>query len=252
MKPVNLHIIGVQKAGTTALASFLQQHPSVYVVEGKEAHIFDHPEYSAQAAPQDFARRQYQRRMQNYQGQPIICDATPITVYQPTFLRACYHYNPQAKFILILRDPVERAISHYLMSKRTGQESRNMLSAFVLEPLRLAIAARRNGWAFNSPLRTQSYLHRGLYRKQLQFLYNLIPATQVLVLRQQELKHAHQQTLLKIFSFLDIHRHPIAPETVFAAPESPPGWLDRLARRYARLYFRLRGESDIHWLPPGS
>ena len=40
----NLIIPGVQKAGTTALASFLSQHPDICIVEGKEAHVFDDPD----------------------------------------------------------------------------------------------------------------------------------------------------------------------------------------------------------------
>ena len=42
---VNLHIVGVQKAGTTALAHFLSQHPDICLVDGKEAHVFDQPDF---------------------------------------------------------------------------------------------------------------------------------------------------------------------------------------------------------------
>ncbi|MBN7820447.1 sulfotransferase family protein [Bowmanella yangjiangensis] len=248
VKLVNLHIIGVQKAGTTALASFLQQHPAVFLVRGKEAHIFDHPDYATHANPLDFARSQYQRRTQGYGGQPIICDATPITIYDPSFLQNCYQYNPDAKFILMLRDPVERAVSHYKMSKRTGKETRRMLSAFLLEPLRLHLARRKKDWSFNSPLRTQSYLDRGRYGRQLQAMFNIIPASQILIMSQEELQNEHDQSLTKIFRFLDIHRHFIPSETVFAAPFTKRTLGERLARLYARMYFALAGESPKTWL----
>ncbi|ALS99247.1 sulfotransferase family protein [Lacimicrobium alkaliphilum] len=244
---VNLFILGVQKAGTSALANFLSQHPAVYVLRGKEAHAFDHPQYAAQADKQAFVRRQFQQRMQGYQNQPIVCDATPITVYKHAFLQDCVAWNPDARYILMLRDPVERAISHYQMSRGKGEEQHCMLLAFLLEPLRLWRAQKKQSWEFGSPLRTQSYLSRGCYTQQLRRLYQLVPASRVLVLEQSELKQTHRQTLLKVFEFLDIHRHPIAPQTVFATEKRYHHWSDPIARLYARLFFKLKGETPARW-----
>jgi hypothetical protein len=170
-----LHIIGLQKAGTTAPASFLHQHPSICLVDGKEAHVFDHPLYSEQSDKMAFANTIYKSKLTNYQDQPIVCDATPITVFRPEFMQACHQYNPNAKFILILRDPVERAISHYRMSQSRGQEQRSLLGAFLMEPFRLNGMNRSSSWSFDSPFRNHSYLSRGLYSKQLRKVYNMVP-----------------------------------------------------------------------------
>lgn len=237
----------MQKAGTSALASFLSQHPAVYVLKGKEAHAFDHPQYATQANKQAFVRRLYQKRMQGYQNQPIVCDATPITIYKQAFLQDCVTWNPDARYILMLRDPVERAISHYQMSRGRGEEPRCMLLAFLLEPLRLWRVCNQQSWEFGSPLRTQSYLSRGRYTQQLKRLYQLVPASKILVLEQRELKTAHKQTMLKIFEFLDIHRHPVSPKTVFATEKHYHHWSDPLAILYARLYFRLNRETPKRW-----
>jgi hypothetical protein len=244
---INLHIIGVQKAGTTALASFLSQHPAIYVVDGKEAHVFDHPHYAKQANKTVFAHKKYQSKLSSYQKQSIVCDATPITVFRQDYLQACYQYNPEAKFILILRDPVERAISHYHMSRNQKLESRSMLSAFLLEPFRLWNINKSGSWEFNSSFRTQSYLSRGCYSKQLTSLFRLIPKQQVLVLEQQDLSLQHKATMLKIFTFLDIHRHPIEPAKIFATEKPSSHWSDILARMYARLYYKCHREAPKNW-----
>lgn len=236
---VNLHILGVQKAGTTALASFLNQHPDIYVVDGKEAHVFDHPNFEQQQNKRAFANRKYKQRLTLHAHEPIICDATPITIYRPLFLRACVAYNPDAKFIVLLRDPVERAISHYQMSYKKSEESRSMLMAFIIEPLRLMICKDKASWPFDSPKRCHSYLSRGLYKKQLANLYAHVPRQNILVLQQNSLKNNHKQTLFKIFEFLDIPRAEVKEEVVFATQSVTNHWTDRLARLYAKLYFTL-------------
>jgi len=244
---VNLQIIGVQKAGTTALASFLNQHPDIYVVEGKEAHVFDHPNFYLQANKSHFVNKQYNARLKHYADESFICDATPITIFHPTFLNDCYQYNTQAKFIVVLRDPVERALSHYHMSRKIEAEKRPMLMAFLLEGFRLKKVTKQDAWPFDSPFRTQSYLRRGLYSRQLEQLYATIPKEQVLVMMQSDLQHHHQKAMHRIFEFLDIPKANISPEVVFNTARKFTHWTDPLARIFARLYYRLHNESAKKW-----
>jgi len=244
---LNLHIIGVQKAGTTALASFLHQHPAIYVVDGKEAHVFDHPLYSEQSDKSTFANKIYKSKLSNYLDQPIVCDATPITVFRPEFIQACYQYNTDAKFILILRDPVERAISHYRMSQSRSQEKCSMLSAFLLEPFRLKGIKKSASWKFDSPFRNHSYLSRGCYSGQLRNLYNMIPKQQVLVLHQEDLKNQHKEVMLHVFEFLGIQPHDIPPSQVYVGKQTTVRPSDRLARLYASVYFFIRRENPKKW-----
>lgn len=244
---VNLHIIGVQKAGTTALATFLNQHPAVYVVKGKEAHVFDHPHYIAAHDKQAFAHNKYQEKLKQHQQQRIVCDATPITIFNQSFLRDCYQYNPQAKFIVVLRDPVERAISHFYMTKGRQLEPLSMFWAFILEPLRMRGLKNQTPWDFESPYRNQSYLTRGQYCQQLRELYEIIPAQQVLVLHQRELKNNHAAVMLQIFEFLDIQRHEIQPQSIFSTPKPVSRKSDALAKVWAKLYFFILRETPRRW-----
>lgn len=244
---VNLHILGVQKAGTTALASFLNQHPAIHVVKGKEAHVFDDPNFFNTADKHVFAQKKYHQRLTQYQHQPIICDATPITLFKQPFLQDCYQYNPQAKFIVMLRDPVERAISHYQMTKGRNKEPLSMFLAFLLEPIRMLGIKKQSPWPFDSSYRKHSYLIRGRYSQQLNNLFKTIPAAQVLVLNQQDLKHHHQKVMRQIFEFLDIPRHEIKPETVFSTPKVQSSKTDVLAKIWAKLYFFICRENSSRW-----
>ena len=244
---INLHIIGVQKAGTTALANFLHQHNDIYVVEGKEAHVFDHPDFEASPNKMAFAKGHYRQRLSGYAQQSVICDATPITLFNKRFLQHCVAFNPKAKFIVVLRDPIERAISHYHMSQNRGQESRCMLLAFLLEPWRLRHSQAQTSWPFNSNYRNHSYLSRGLYAQQLQTLFELVPKKQILVISQSDLKHNHQQTLNKVFAFVDVDAQQISSKTVFTTDRNTHHWTDPIAKLYAKIYFWLKRQPGNQW-----
>lgn len=236
---INLHIIGVQKAGTTALAHFLAQHPDVCLVDGKEAHVFDHPEFHLQANKARQARLKYRKKLNHYSNQKYICDATPITIFRPQYLEYCFNYNPDAKFIVILRDPVSRAVSHYNMSRTRGSEHRCMLHAFLFEPFRLKKYVRSQKWAFDSPARHQSYLSRGLYKAQLARVKKLVPKHNLLILQQEALLKQHSNTLAKVFEFLHLPTIPIAAKSHFQADKRYTHWSDGMAKWYAKCVFKL-------------
>ena len=238
---VNLHIVGVQKAGTSALAHFLSQHPDICVVQDKEAHVFDQPDYPKYDT-QNFANKRYAKKLQHYNKELIICDATPITLFNPTFLERCYSYNPSAKFIVILRDPVQRAVSHYYMSKKRGKEPHNMLMSFIKEHSRLEQVSESEAWLSGSVWRDNSYLKRGLYREQINNLFSIVSESQCLVLTQETLLAHHDATMSKVFAFLNVSNLEIKQEKIFSSPPNNSDKTERAARLYAALYFALKGE----------
>jgi hypothetical protein len=244
---INLHIIGVQKAGTTALAHFLNQHPDIYVVAGKEAHACDHPALKNRTNKPLFIRQHFNKKLVQYNGQKLVCDATPITLFNPSYLENCYQYNPQAKFIVVLRDPVQRAISHFQMSRNNLEEDKNLLQAFMLEKRRMHKLPDGPYFPFNSVYRTQSYLQRGCYSKQLQNLFNTVPVRQVLVIEHRDLLQNHEKTLQTVFQFVQVKSVDIQASTIFPTHKQHQHWTDPLAIIYAKLYFLLRGETWHRW-----
>jgi hypothetical protein len=239
---VNIQILGVQKAGTSALAQFLSEHPDICLVANKEAHVFDQPNYAEQPCVTEFAAKRYAKKLVHYAGEQYICDATPITLFNPTYLRRCVEYNPNAKFIVVLRNPIDRAISHYSMSKARGREKRNILMSFLLESIRLKKESQDSDWPSGSPWRDQSYLKRGEYTSQLHRLNLLVPNSQVLVIRQEDLLNQHNKTLQDVFTFLNLEPVNVKQRKIFSQAEKPKGIIYFLAGLYARLYFAAKGK----------
>lgn len=234
----NLFIPGVQKAGTTALSSFLSQHPDICLVKGKEAHVFDDPEYHRANNKLEYARTKYASKLAHYNGERYILDATPITMLHPEFIRAAAITCPDAKYIVMLRDPIERALSHYAMTKSRGLEPHSPTKAFLLEPWRMRGFFKELPLApFESKYRDQSYLIRGTYKRQLKALRYHIEDKNLFVARQSDLNIEHQETLHHIFSFLDIPTIKVQKQSVFKT--SKEYVLPKLTEACLRTFFNL-------------
>jgi hypothetical protein len=208
--PVEFMIIGAQKAGTTALSQFLGQHPRLAMAEGKEAHIFDAGNEVLRLPPAA-VNALYTPLFKAAKTGALWGEATPIYLYWPPIIPALNSYNPHLKIIVILRDPVGRAVSQYQMERARGNESLPMWLAFWLEPLRLCWARGE----LNKPHRCHSYVARGLYASQLAHLRAHFPDGQILVLENNELRQQHQKTLNKVYAFLNINPLEVIAEPVF-------------------------------------
>ncbi len=239
-------IVGAQKCGTTALAQFLAAHPQVGMSSLKEVHLFDAPEYSSEWTAREIDER-YRPHFAHCSyagaaGDPVLGEATPIYLFFPDIAAELRRYNPELRVIVLLRDPVERAISHYYMEKHRAAEHRPLWQALLLEPLRL----RRDADPRHpeSAARVRSYRSRGLYSRQLSNLHRYFSRERVLVLRAEDLRSNHDAILRRVFAFLgvstDVH---VPPASVF---EGEPGrrrhrlasWLLRVS--YLAEYVRLR------------
>lgn len=230
---------GVQKGGTTALASFIAQHPGVRLPAGKEAHVFDAPDFDEawDAAAVD---ERYRPHFPDG-GLPgaLHGDATPIYGFHPRLVARIARYNPDMRWILILRHPVERAVSQWRMETGRGDERWPLWAAALFERWRLA--GHGDDFSAASPLRRHSYLARGDYARQLDALYRHFPREQVLLLRNDDLARAPAAVLASVWDFLGLE--PPAAALAFGRvfegghpplPESAP------VRRLLALLLRRR------------
>lgn len=246
---------GVQKGGTTALARALSGHPGVALPDArpgrpladadthaawlKEAHVFDAPDFDEgwDVAAVD---ARFAGRFSHFGDARLHGDATPLSVYHPQVVARVARYNPGMRWIVLLRDPVARAISHYFMERGRGQESRSLLGALLAEPARL----RRSSGDFSrtAAWRRASYVDRGRYVRQIDGLLACFPRDQVLLLRSQDLAAHPRATMDRVLSFLRLPAMPpgmAAPGRVFEGGYAVPAALSpgRLLLRW-----RLRGE----------
>ncbi|NJL86465.1 MAG: sulfotransferase [Leptolyngbyaceae cyanobacterium SM1_1_3] len=138
----NLFIIGAMKAGTTSLQKYLNTHPDVFMCEPKEPCYFVHPRELSWPKIEKLKlwkdEERYLALFQKSQNAKIIGEASTAYTKFPLVTNIperIYQFNPEARFIYVLRDPIERTISHYLHEVRQGNEYNDMLTAIMKQPL---------------------------------------------------------------------------------------------------------------------
>jgi hypothetical protein len=238
---------GVQKAGTSALARYLGAHPRLRLPAGKEAHVFDAPDFDDGWSPAQVDQR-YATVFEAADGDTLHGDATPFYLLHPRVVARIARYNPAMRWIVLLRDPVQRALSHFHMERRRGLERWPLWPALLLERWRL----RRHADDFSrtSPLRRHGYRLRGDYARQLDALYAHFPREQVLLLRSECLREQPAACMRAACTFLGIEA-PAADAVyppVFVGDYPAPGratlrvlrWLMRNELRDMRTRYGIR------------
>lgn len=197
---VDFLIAGAQKGGTNTLDSWLRDHPRIAMAERKEVHFFDDEQLFANGEP-DYAH--YHAWFARGAFQRITGEATPVYLYWRPAPARIHRYNPQMKFVLLLRDPVSRAYSSWNMQRQRGVDERPFEQAVDDELKRLAQPGRPQS-------RQLSYIDRGLYAAQLTRLLELFPMEQVLALRSEHLQQQPQRCFDDVCRLLDIASQPLA------------------------------------------
>lgn len=210
-------IVGAKRSGTTSLHKYVVDHPAVHAPNvPKSSHFFD-----VQFArgwcwyrshfPTVF-RREWERRV--HHRQLLVGEASPYYVFHPLALERIAAALPNVRLILLARDPVDRAYSHYHYEVARGFEVETIDRALDLEPERLAgeVERIRADPAYDSfPLRHHSYASRGLYIEQVQRLWALFPKEHVLVLCSEGLFTDPHAAMRLVTDFLGLE--PLATQT---------------------------------------
>lgn len=213
---------GVQKGGTSALAQYLGAHPDLRLPASKEAHVFDAPDFDEAWTPAQVDAR-YAALFADAPADAVHGDATPFYIVHPRVVARIARYNPAMRWLVLLRDPAERALSHYRMERERGRESWPLWPAMLLERWRL----RRHADDFTrgSALRRFSYRARGDYARQLDVLYAHFPREQVLLLRSERLRAQPEACVREACAFLGVAPPPagIDYSPVFVGNAPAPG-----------------------------
>ncbi|MGY1808335.1 sulfotransferase family protein [Blastococcus sp. SYSU D00669] len=231
-------IAGAPKAGTTALHAALATHPGLYLSPVKEPKFYltggRPPERAQQRGPGDaHSAREWIWRRERYlalfAGAPadaVHGESTPFYLYDRRAHARIAADVPDARFVLVVRDPVDRAVSNWVHLRADGLEP----EADVLAAVRAEERRTAEGWA-------PFWHYRGLgrYGEQLRDLRTRFPREQVLLLRYRELVDTPQQTLDRVARFLGVAEgvaHAVPPENV--KPYVADGTRYRLLARAAR------------------
>lgn len=207
-------IVGAPRCGTTSLYHYLSSHPDTHLPWLKEPHFFNGDQFYFPAeAPRYEAARSVEAYLGMYSGRRAdarTCDATATYLADPEVPARIRAVAPDAKIVVMVRNPVERAHSHYLFKRR-----------FRLEGRTFSDAIRSEGTPGFVPSGFNVYVDHGFYFRYLQRYLAAFPAEQVAVFLTDELERNPQEQLARICQFVGL------------AP-------DRLGRLPSRHYLRSR------------
>lgn len=218
-------IAGVPKAGTTALYAALTRHPDLFLPTVKEPKFFlsegPPPRHGGPGDIQTYGEHVWRRDGYEELFAPappgrLRGEATPFYLYDRDAQARMHRLVPDARLILLLRDPVDRAHSNWAHLWAAGLEPESdFLAACAAEPRR-----RAAGWAA-----FWHYLELGRYGNQLEHLYRLFPREQVLLLRYRDLRDSPTETLDRVCRFLGVAAgliHEVPAENVRPYPAHTP------------------------------
>jgi hypothetical protein len=210
-------VLGAQKAGTTALYDYLYRHPAISGPRWKEVSFFD---------------RHWRRGERWYRGNfprgaaPPVGEASPSYLFHPLAPERVRSLLPDARLIALLRNPVDRAFSHYQHEVALGREPLSFEDALAREDERTRGEVERmaaDPGYFSRAWWNWTYRDRGLYAEQLERWYAVFPREQLLVVATDELAAAPAETYARVLAFLD----------------APPHELDAYPRVFSREYEQL-------------
>ena len=196
---VGFLVAGVQKGGTSTLHAYLERHPEIGLGGSKELHFFD-DETQDWRAP-DY--RRYHRLFPVYPDAAISGECTPVYFFWPPSLGRIHAYSPDIRFIVVFRNPIDRAFSQWAMAYARGED--DLLFAEAIRGGRQRVAAA--GETGHSQ-RVHSYVERGFYGAQMSRFLALYPRAQLLPLTSEELFKDHRAALAKVTDFLGVSPFP--------------------------------------------
>jgi hypothetical protein len=240
--------VGTQKGGTTTLHALLSGHPQVFLPQEKELHFFSSHHGSGP--------RWYSNHFLAACPGQVRGEITPYYLFHPEAPRRIQALLPQARLIVLLRDPVARTLSQYFHSYRLGLETLDLEAALRAESVRLmgspVCLAADNGR--HPSHQEHSYLARSRYEQQLPRYMERFSANQLLLLRSEDLFQQPAMVWRQLLLFLSLDCQPLPPMAAAnrgggeekTVPRSVQNWIrDQLEPTY-----RVMEQSyGIRWDP---
>ena len=196
----NFLVVGAQKSGTTSLHNYLQTHPDVFLPAQKETKFFIEDRHYNKGI--GFYESEY---FSAHNGERAVGEVDPDYLYFEEALPRIAHEldTLSLKLIFILRNPAERAFSHYLMTYRRGLEPLSFEEAIEAEPERIS-----RGYAEKMHF---SYVSRGYYLRQIERFLEYMDRSQMLFLLTDDLKADPVACVQRVFSFLGVRDDFVPP-----------------------------------------
>ncbi|MEQ9486504.1 sulfotransferase family protein [Coleofasciculus sp. F4-SAH-05] len=201
-------IVGAQKGGTTSLNGYLKSHPDICMARGKETWFFDkHYEKGI-----SYYRLHFPLKISSFLNPRLVVgEASPSYIYNPRVPERIYTHFPNCKIIILLRDPIERAYSHYKHMRRIGFEDlATFESAIEKEAERTCGELEKimeNGFYFSQSREFFSYLGKGIYYPQVKAYLDKFGKDRVLVVDSNSFFLSEKTIMSEIEKFIGVKPH---------------------------------------------
>jgi hypothetical protein len=236
-------VIGAQKSGTSSLFYYLSQHPQLIPSAKKEVHFFDgglDPDVDNFSKGQVWYRSHFPQKWDTKKNRKVF-EASPLYIFNPLAPQRISELIPEVKLIAILRNPTERAISHYFHEQQRGYESLPVLEALRAEEERLKPVLDRQDYK-NDIFIHHSYKSRGLYYEQIKRYLDYFPTRNILVINSETLFTQPDDTLRRVFKFVGVDTEFTVKDLKARNVGSNKTEIDPGVHEYLEDYFRFHNQ----------
>ena len=208
---INLFIVGAAKSGTTSLYHYLNQHPDVFFPKVKEPNYYSNIESEDRMVYENpkegvFYHNKiindqniYYSLYKNSFNYKVIGDASPSYLWDTKSAQMIYDNFPNAKIIIVLRNPIKRTYSHYLMNIKSGVEKENNF----LTALKRDKKTKPKVWGGGKVL---LYEELGMYHKQVKTYFNTFDKKNIKIIIYEDFFKNIDEGLNDIYAFLNIKK----------------------------------------------
>ena len=205
-------IIGAARCGTTSLYQYLTEHPSIIPGVGKEIYFFDKKfSKGVNWYRSFFPTKLNMSRTENKQKCKCLTgEATPRYLHYPHAPKRIFELLPNVKLIVLLRNPVDRAYSHYQMEVSSGNEKLSFEDAVEQEEKRTNEDMKKmeeNEDFYSVNFYRKSYLTRGIYVEQLKRWFEFFPKEKFLILKSEDLYSDPSKIYQQTLDFLGLQKY---------------------------------------------
>ena len=247
-------IVGTKRGGTTSLFNYLLMHPGVLGLypqsRGKKStdwFFADRTQSYAWYRSHFHTARQKVRLGARLGYAPVSGEASPYYLWDPRIAEVVRQHSPEVRAIALLRDPVERAWSHYQERSQNGVEPLGFAEALRAEPRRLEGELERMAAdpTYHSTAHDwYSYRARGIYLPQLKNWRRSFPADQLLVLRSEDMYTDVQGVFDQVGDFLGLGRVTLPTTKTFNASHRKSSVPEPVRGELAKFYAPYNAELE--------
>ena len=230
MRKPNVFIVGAPKAGTSFLWDKLRKHQEVFfsINPEKELNYFADKELQKESYYKYYRIKDETKYLQCFSAAKLersIVDGSVSYFAYPAVPQRIYNFNPNAKIVIILRDPIKRAFSHYQMDKRMGYATQPLVE-YLKRPLAY-------------PAHYHQYINNSLYARNIKNFLKVFGEKQVLILWLKEIGTGDFESL---YNFLEIKKDILFIDSIEAINKNkvPRNFISRILQHNRRFTTRLK------------